>query len=141
MLPSRDAFLADRIETSELRINQGATMFKVIARYAPTVAALGMLTSGSFGVSALEAEQSAALPTVTVRYADLDLNTSAGAEELYARLRTAARHVCNVAEARALGDAMRSKACYQQVLGAAVNNVKSPMVDALHRAKGARDLS
>ena len=115
-------------------------MFKVIARYAPTVAALGMLTSGSFGVSALEAEQSA-LPTVTVRYADLDLNTSAGAEELYARLRTAARHVCNVAEARALGDAMRSKACYQQVLAAAVNNVKSPMVDALHRAKGARDLS
>jgi len=116
-------------------------MFKVIAKYAPAIAVLGMLTSGSFGVSALEAERSAALPTVTVRYADLDLNTSAGAEELYARLRTAARRVCNVAEARALGDAMRSKACYQQVLGAAVTNVKSPTVDALHRAKSVRGLS
>jgi len=117
-------------------------MLRVIVRLAPAAAALGILTSVSFGVSALQAEQAVELPTVTVRYADLNLNTSAGAEQLYARLRSAARRVCNVAEAHALGDAMKAKECYRQVLGVAVNNVKSPMVDALHRAKSTRgDLS
>src|SRR4029077_11371148 len=83
MIPPRNPFPLGRIEASELRSNQGATMFRVIAKYAPAVAALGMLTSVSFGVNALETERSAELPTVTVRYADLNLNTSAGAEELY----------------------------------------------------------
>lgn len=116
-------------------------MFRNIAKCAPAVVALGALTWGSLGVAAETVESVVNIANVTVRYADLDLNTSAGAEELYARLRTAARRVCNVAEARALGDAMRSKACYQQVLGAAVTNVKSPTVDALHRAKSVRGLS
>src|SRR5215471_2143359 len=101
-------------------------MFKVIAKYALAVAALGALSSVSFGAVAETAERNAELPSVTVRYADLDLNTPAGVEELYARLRIASRSLCNVGERQSLVEAMAAKSCYRQVLGAAVDNAKLP---------------
>jgi UrcA family protein len=116
----------------------GGTMFRVIARYAPAVAAFGVLTTGSFDVNAQSVERATELPSVTVRYADLNLNTPAGVEELYARLRAAARQVCNVGDARALADVAASKECYRQVLGAAVDYVRLPTLGALHRAESSR---
>jgi UrcA family protein len=113
-------------------------MLKVIAKYAPAVAVLGALTIGSLCVNAQDAERAAAKPSVTVRYADLNLNTSAGLDALYARLRSAARGVCNVGEGRALVDAMAAKSCYRQTLDTAVDNMKSPPLSALHRAETAR---
>jgi UrcA family protein len=109
-------------------------MSKAIARYAAAAAALGILTMSSFNVSARSADRAPALPSVTVRYADLNLNTSAGVEALYARLRAAARGVCGVRQARALAAVMEAKACYREVLGAAVENAKLPTLSALHRA-------
>jgi UrcA family protein len=114
-------------------------MFKVIAKYAPALAALGALTSGSFGVAAQTAERAAEIPSVTVRYADLNLNTPAGVEALYARLRAASRSVCNVGDGRALIDAMAAKSCYRQVLGTAVDNAKLPTLTALHRSESGRE--
>ena len=114
-------------------------MLKIIARYAPAVAAFGVLTSGSFGVNAQTVERAAETPSVTVRYADLNLNTPAGVEALYARLRAAARQVCNVRDGRGLFEVMESKTCYRQVLVAAVADVKSPTLGALHRAESTRD--
>ena len=113
-------------------------MLRVIAKYAPAAAALGVLTIGSLSVSAQDAERAAATPAVTVRYTDLNLNTSAGIDSLYARLRAAARGVCGVGERRALVEAMASKACYRETLEAAVANVKSPALSSLHRAESAR---
>ena len=109
-------------------------MFRTIARYAPAIAVLGSLTCGSLGVSAETVERDVNIANVTVRYADLDLNTAAGVEELYARLRSAARSVCNVGERRSLAEAMAAKSCYHQVLGTAVEGTKSPSLAALHRA-------
>jgi UrcA family protein len=114
-------------------------MFKVIARYAPAVAAVGVLTSGSFGVNAQTVERAAEIRSVTVRYVDLNLNTPAGVEALYARLRAAARSVCNVGEGRALVNAMASKSCYRQVLGTAVDDAKLPTLTALHRVESGRE--
>jgi UrcA family protein len=114
-------------------------MFKIVARYAPAIAAFGVLASGSFGVNAQAAEPAAEAPSVTVRYTDLDLNTPAGVEALYARLRTASRSVCKVGEARALIDAMAAKSCYRQVLGAAVDDAKLPTLTALHRVESTRE--
>lgn len=117
-------------------------MLKVIKRYAPVVAAIGVLTSGSFGVNAQGAEQAPEVPSVTVPYADLNLNTQAGLEVLYARLRAAAREVCNVREGRPLIEAIESRRCYHQVFDTAVDNVKSVRLDALHRAgRGSDDVS
>ena len=114
-------------------------MFKVIARYAPAVAAFGVLTSGSFAVSAQRVERAGEMPSVTVRYADLNLNTPAGVEALYARLRAASRSVCYVGQRRALIDAMASKSCYRQVLETAVDDAKLPTLTALHRIGSARE--
>ena len=113
-------------------------MFKAIAKYAPAVVALGALTNGSFGVAAQTADRDANVPSVTVRYTDLDLNTPAGVEALYSRLRAASRSVCNVGERQPLVDAMAAKSCYSRVLGTAVDNAQLPTLTALHRAEGGR---
>ena len=114
-------------------------MFEVIARYAPAVAAFGVLATGSLAVNARSVERAAGIPSVTVRYADLNLNTAAGVEALYARLRAAARGVCNVGERRPLNEAIGAKTCYRQVLAAAVDEVKSLTLSALHRAETTRE--
>jgi len=108
-------------------------MFKDIARYAPAVAALGALISSSVGVAA-ETESRVDIPSVTVRYADLDLNTPAGVGVLYSRLRAAARAVCNVDERRPLVETMAAKRCYDQVLGTAVDDARLPTLTALHES-------
>jgi UrcA family protein len=113
-------------------------MFGVIAKYASAVAAFGVLTTGSFAVNARSAERAVEIPSVTVRYTDLNLNTPAGVEALYARLRAAARDVCNVGERRPLNAAIAAKTCYRQVLGAAVDNVQSLKLSALHRGESTR---
>src|SRR5215471_8477062 len=112
-------------------------MFKVIARHAPAVAALGALIGGSVGVAA-ETDSRADIPSVTVRYADLDLNTPAGVETLYSRLRAASRAVCNVDERRSLVEVMAAKSCYRQVLATAVNDANLPTLTTLHRVESGR---
>ncbi len=114
-------------------------MFGIIARYAPALAAFGVLTTGPFGANAQSAEPAAELPSVTVSYTDLNLNTPAGVEALYARLRAAAREVCNVRERRGLAEAMESKTCYRHALGAAVDDVKVLTSNAPLRAASTRD--
>ena len=113
-------------------------MLKVIAKYGPAVAAFGVLTLGSLGANAQSSAPAPALPSVTVNYGDLNLDAPAGVAALYSRLRAAARQVCAVGEIRPLVEAMEAKDCYRQVLGAAVDNVKSPTLSALHRAESPR---
>jgi UrcA family protein len=108
-------------------------MFKVIARYAPAVAAFGVLSS--FGVSAQATERGAETPAVTVSYGDLNLNTSAGVEALYARLRAAARTACDVRGGRPLAEQVLARTCYHEALGAAVDGVQSLTLSALHRER------
>jgi UrcA family protein len=113
-------------------------MLRTIAKYTSAVAALGVLTCGALGVAAETVERGVNIPSVTVWYADLDLNTAAGIDELYARLRTASRTVCNVGERRSLAEAMAAKSCYARVLGTAVDDAKLPTLNALHRAESGR---
>ena len=112
-------------------------MFKVIARYAPVVAAFGVLTSGSLAANAQRAVGPAQPPSVTVSYDDLNLKTSAGVDALYARLRSASRSVCNVGQGRALADTMESRSCYRQVLETAVGNANLPTLTARHLIESA----
>jgi UrcA family protein len=113
-------------------------MFEVIARYAPAVAAFGVLATGSFQANA-SAERAPETPSVAVNYADLNINTPSGVEALYARLRAAAREVCNVGERRPLNEVIEAKRCYRQTLAAAVDSVKSLTLSALHRAETTGD--
>lgn len=120
-------------------------MPKLITKYAPALAAFGVLTSSSFAVNAQNASHAAErpsvaeIPSVAVRYADLNLSTPAGVEVLYARLRSAAREVCNVREKQALAQTIESKTCYERAFGAAVNKVTALAPFALDRAGRAGD--
>ena len=71
-------------------------------------------------------------PSVTVKYSDLDINRGSGAETLYQRLRSAARQVCGSYDGRNLNAADAWKACYEQALDEAVNDVGNPRLSELH---------
>ncbi len=116
-------------------------MFKAIARYAPALAAFGALTSSSFAANAEGAEGVVEAPSVTVRYADLNLNTPDGVETLHARLRTAARAVCDVREGRSLAETIEARSCYRRALAAANDSVKSLPSLAAHHVASADDAS
>jgi UrcA family protein len=82
-------------------------------------------------------------PSVRVSYADLNLQSPAGAQTMYARLENAARHVCDdragirpVIELRAL------HACVAAALNHAVADLDQPLVTSLYaegHSLGARE--
>jgi UrcA family protein len=76
------------------------------------------------------------VPSVVVRYADLDLATDHGVRVLYARIAQAASTVCPEVPESDLHALAPSRACQQQAIARAVRAVNSPLlaeVDADHR--------
>jgi UrcA family protein len=89
-----------------------------------TVAALGV---ASLAIGAHADEAVVRVPTRTVHYSDLNLNTQAGAEVLYKRIRNAAEQVCGDVGSRQLEEAAAARACVDQAAIAsirAVNNLQ-----------------
>jgi len=73
-----------------------------------------------------------AAPSVIVKYSDLDIARGSGAETLYQRLQAAARQVCGSYDGRNLNAADAWKACYNQALDEAVNDVGNARLSELH---------
>jgi UrcA family protein len=69
-------------------------------------------------------------PTMTVRYADLDLTKPAGAKALYVRVTQAARDVCSPLDGRDVARASRYKACVQKSTSDAVTKIDRPQLTA-----------
>ena len=78
--------------------------------------------------------------TYVVRFQDLDLSKIDGATALYARLRHAARVVCDPLESREMGLAEKYRACMNKAIADAVASVNRPLVSQYHqsRTKGDR---
>lgn len=75
-------------------------------------------------------------PTSVVTFADLNVNTAAGAAALYRRIENASDRVCESArDSRQLKTAMDSKLCRAQATARAVYQVNRPALSALHMAK------
>ena len=72
------------------------------------------------------------VPTLVVKYADLDLSTDAGARKLYARLSAATRRVCADPGSRDLRMQALADACRQQALDRAVRAVNNTALAAVH---------
>ena len=75
-----------------------------------------------------------AVRSVKVSYADLDLNTQAGAATLYGRLRGAARQLCGY-EGTTFTDQAIWNECVKRAVGDAVAKVNSPQLTALYTGK------
>jgi UrcA family protein len=74
--------------------------------------------------------------SATVRYDDLDLNRTAGADLVLARIGRAARDVCGEAPApRELAKRTRYRACVATATDAAVAAIDAPVVTARHQGR------
>lgn len=83
--------------------------------------------------------QPAELPTKTVAYGDLNLESEQGAKVLYARLRRAAQDVCvPLEESRDLGRKVIWQKCVDNALAAAVKQINVPRVNALYKQSANR---
>lgn len=71
--------------------------------------------------------------TKIVSYADLNLDSAAGAKVLYMRLRAAAQTVCHPLEGRAIREVSNYNACFEHALTAAVASINKPALSALYR--------
>ena len=78
--------------------------------------------------------------SVTVRYADLDLSTSAGATTLYHRIRGAAKEVCGTG-GTSLVEIAQWHRCVKDAVSDAVHTVNSPQLTALYTGKPAQTVT
>jgi UrcA family protein len=69
----------------------------------------------------------------TVKFADLDLSTSAGAQELYRRIHRAAVRVCDTP-----GELEIAVACMRDAESKAIGKVNSPLLTAIYQNKTGR---
>jgi len=67
-------------------------------------------------------------PSMTVRYADLDLHTAQGVATLYHRLTLAARAVCPEPDAHHLENLGVTRKCRQAAVARAVDTIGNPML-------------
>ena len=73
--------------------------------------------------------------SVTVSYADLNINREAGAKVLYARLQRASERVCDIGPFFGLGSVAAkadAKACYEEALTTAVEEIDSDALGRIH---------
>ena len=80
--------------------------------------------------SACFAQMDEDMPSVAVKYADLDLNTREGAHALVARINVAAERVCGAAYYADIQVMDQVKACRQDAVSSAVSAINKPMVFA-----------
>lgn len=73
--------------------------------------------------------------SVKVKFADLDIESKAGARVLYARLQQASRQACNLqsyTQDRSLGHIAAAKDCYKGALEKAVGKIDSKALAEIH---------
>ena len=74
-------------------------------------------------------------PSVSVSYSDVAFGNTAGAANVYRRLKAAARQVCGVNDGRQPLELMvAARDCYEQALADAVRKIDRPTLTALHTA-------
>jgi UrcA family protein len=95
-----------------------------------------LLAAGNAGA----ADRTATSADIAVKFSEVQLNSEADAENLYKKLRSAARTVCddNAGGHRTLEVRTRSEKCVNQVLADAVRRIDKPMLSALHESKTAK---
>jgi UrcA family protein len=87
-------------------------------------AMVGALAVGSTAPSF--AADSVAVPSITVKFGDLNVASPEGASALYGRIRMAAKEVCSPLSARDLASQARMGACVHKAIADAVTKVNQP---------------
>jgi UrcA family protein len=104
----------------------------IIAKSIVAISLAAALTG--YSVSAGAIASAVQVPTVTIRYDELDLAKPQGVEALYTRIEGAARRVCRADSSPHLRD-MNRKDCHQDAVARAVKQIDLSTLTAVHRAK------
>jgi UrcA family protein len=108
-----------------------------VRRSLAVAGAFAALTVATTSIAAASSDDSP--PSVSVRYDDLDLSSTAGANVLYHRISVAARQVCPDLYSRDLEVVAVADRCYASAVSKAVAEVNNPhlaMVHATHVSHG-----
>ena len=105
---------------------------KIASRGAATLLALAAIFGTLSSASAATPDNSVA--SITVRYADLNLSTEAGAQALYHRVAYAAKQVCPAEDIRDLSRLGIARACQQAAIERVVRLVNNPQFAATYAA-------
>jgi UrcA family protein len=109
---------------------------KTASRYTLLALFVGSLTA--FAGAGAHADE----PTQrTVRYADLDLSQSAGVEQLYTRIKAAARGVCEPVSIRDLQSVAAANHCMEQAIAHSIAKVDAPALTNYYLAKTGKSMS
>ena len=105
-----------------------------------TTASRSCIATALFGAFAFSfaalpaAADSFVAPTVTVKFADLDVLHPQGAAVLYARIRAAAMEVCSPFDGAGLGAKLHRDACVHKAIAGAVTQLNNPVLSAVYSA-------
>ena len=80
----------------------------------------------------MASESDAAVPTYKIGFADLDLDTAAGNEQLYRRIHAGAESVCSNWEGKDLTNFAKHKRCMEDAVADAVAKVDKPRLTACY---------
>jgi UrcA family protein len=97
-----------------------------------TLAAVTALCLSSAAIGAYADETGKEVPTVTVRYSDLNLGTQAGAKALYSRIRYAAEEVCGNPDWRQRFESAAVKACIDRAISTSVHSVNNSRLTSVY---------
>jgi len=78
--------------------------------------------------------------SITVRFADLDLSSIAGAKTLYHRIQAAASQVCRPVGTDPI-EQFGSRACARKATADAVSKVNNPLLTAVHTGRTPAELT
>jgi len=101
------------------------------------VAAIAATFLMLFAVNVRAAETEANLPRIQVHYSDFEITTQKGAENVYRKLKSAARKVCGAAPGGSLNldQETKAKKCVNAALADAVRRIDRPTLTSLHASK------
>jgi len=99
--------------------------------------AAGVLTGALLAAPpARGAEMSATSDGILIRYAPSELDNSLDAQNLYHKLKFAAREVCHSgATLRSLSERVQAERCYEKVLSSVIQKINRPVLSSLHASE------
>jgi UrcA family protein len=71
----------------------------------------------------------------TVKFGDLNLGTDSGVALLYARIRGAAREVCEPADVWNVSSLLASRDCAERAVEQAIEDINAPLLTSYHRSQ------
>jgi UrcA family protein len=101
---------------------------------------IGTLALYAASPNGLAADASASVRQEVVKFGDLDLTRPDGAQELYRRIKHAARDVCETVSSGGSAVAIANLMCTDQAIARAVTTVDSPLLTQRYEHKTHREI-